>query len=242
MKRLTVTLLALTLLAASAEADVTIKMSRTDLTEEKPTPQSGTTLLTGNKMASIWAPLEGRKDAGDDSHLIYRGDKQTIWVIKDSDKSYMEMTKASIDAMGQKLDGAMAQMKAELEKMPPEQRKMMEEMMAKQGVAMGGGGAAPGAIRYCVSKEQAERGDVPQDADGRCKRDSMERSGSTMRFKFSCTNPPSSGTGEITLSGDKAYAMKMVVDSTVQGKPQRMEMQQNGRWVSADCGTLKPRQ
>lgn len=129
MKRLTVTLLALTLLAASAEADVTIKMSRTDLTEEKPTPQSGTTLLTGNKMASIWAPLEGRKDAGDDSHLIYRGDKQTIWVIKDSDKSYMEMTKASIDAMGQKLDGAMAQMKAELEKMPPEQRKMMEAQM-----------------------------------------------------------------------------------------------------------------
>jgi hypothetical protein len=35
--------------------------------------------------------------------------------------------------------------------------------------------------------------------------------------------------------------MKMVVDSTVQGKPQRMEMQQNGKWVSADCGTLKPR-
>lgn len=129
MKRLTITLLALTLLAASAEADVTIKMSRTDLTEEKPTPQSGTTLLTNDKMASIWEPLEGKKDAGDDSHLIYRGDKQTIWIIKDSDKSYMEMTKASIDAMGQKLDGAMAQMKAELEKLPPDQRKMMEAQM-----------------------------------------------------------------------------------------------------------------
>lgn len=138
MKRLTVTLLALTLLAASAEADVTIKMSRTDLTEKNPTPQSGTTLLTGDKMASIWAPLEGKKDAGDDSHLIYRGDKQTIWVIKDSDKSYMEMTKASIDAMGQKLDGAMAQMKAEMEKMTPEQRKMMEgHLPAMSGMSEG---------------------------------------------------------------------------------------------------------
>jgi hypothetical protein len=151
-----------------------------------------------------------------------------------------EMT-MNTKAGGGEMQANIARMQEQMAKMPPEQRKMMEEMMAKQGVSMGGGGVAPGAIRYCVSKEQAERGDVPQDADGRCKRDSMERSGSTMRFKFSCTNPPSSGSGEFTFSGDKAYAMKMVVDSTVQGKPQRMEMQQNGKWVSADCGTLKPR-
>ena len=36
--------------------------------------------------------------------------------------------------------------------------------------------------------------------------------------------------------------MKMAVDTTVQGKPQRMEMQQNGKWVAADGGGLKPRQ
>jgi hypothetical protein len=99
-----------------------------------------------------------------------------------------------------------------------------------------------GAIRYCISKEQAERGDVPQDPEGRCKRDSMTRSGSTTSFKFSCTNPPSTGSGEITVSSDKAYAMKMVVDTMMEGKPQRMEMQQSGKWVAADCGALKPRQ
>ena len=142
---------------------------------------------------------------------------------------------------GAEMQANIARMQEQMAKMPPEQRKMMEEMMAKQGVSLVGGGAAPGAIRYCVSKEQAERGEVPQDPDGRCKRDSMERSGSTMRFKFSCTNPPSSGTGEFTFASDKAYTMKMAVDTTVQGKPQRMEMQQNGKWVAADCGGLKPR-
>ena len=151
-----------------------------------------------------------------------------------------EMT-MNTKAGGGEMQANIARMQEQMAKMPPDQRKMMEEMMAKQGVSLGGGGSK-GAIRYCVSKEQAERGDVPQDPDGRCKRDSMERSGSTMRFKFSCTNPPSSGSGEFTFSGDKAYAMKMVVDSTIEGKPQRMEMQQTGKWVAADCGTLKPRQ
>ena len=138
-----------------------------------------------------------------------------------------------------------AQMKRaqeQMAKMPPEQRKMMEEMMAKQGVQMGAGAGGKPSFRYCVSKEQAERGDVPQDADGRCKRDSMDKSGSTVRFKFSCTNPPSTGTGEITFSGDKAYSMKMVVEgSSAKGQPGTMEMNSNSKWVSADCGTLKPR-
>jgi Protein of unknown function (DUF3617) len=138
-----------------------------------------------------------------------------------------------------------AQMKRAQEQMasmPPEQRKMMQDMMAKQGVQMGAGAGGRPAFRYCVSKEQAERAEVPQDADGRCKRDSMVKSGSTMRFKFTCTNPPSTGTGEITFTSDKAYAMKMVVDGTsAKGQPGTMEMNSNAKWVSADCGTLKPR-
>ena len=137
-----------------------------------------------------------------------------------------------------------AQMKRaqeQMAKMPPEQRKMMEDMMARQGVQMGSAAGGRPSVRYCVSKEQAERGDVPQDADGRCKRDSLERSGSTIRFKFSCSNPPSTGSGEITFASDKAYAMKMVVDgSSAKGQPGTMEMTSNAKWVAADCGALKP--
>jgi hypothetical protein len=138
-----------------------------------------------------------------------------------------------------------AQMKRaqeQMAKMPPEQRKMMEDMMAKQGVQMGAGAGGKPSFRYCVSKEQAERGHVQQDADGRCKQESMERSGNTLRFKFSCSNPPSSGSGEVTFVNDKAYTMKMVVDGTsAKGQPGSMEMNSSSKWVAADCGTLKPR-
>jgi hypothetical protein len=138
------------------------------------------------------------------------------------------------------IEAQMARMQQEMAKMPPEQRKMMQDMMARQGMAMD---PAKGlqTMRYCLSKEQAERGEVPADPEGRCKHEKMERSGSTMRFSFVCSNPPSRGSGEITLQGDKAYTSKMTVESSGKdGKPERVEMQQQARWVSAECGALRP--
>jgi hypothetical protein len=34
--------------------------------------------------------------------------------------------------------------------------------------------------------------------------------------------------------------MKMAVNSTVQGKPETMNMNTSGKWLSADCGSIKP--
>lgn len=149
-------------------------------------------------------------------------------------------TQMSMKSASGQLEAQMARMQQEMAKMPPEQRKMMQDMMAKQGMSMDPGKGLQ-TVRYCLSKEQAERGEVPADPDGRCRHDKMERSGSTMRFSFVCTNPPSRGSGEITLQGNKAYSSKMSVESTGKdGKSERMDMQQQARWVSADCGNLKP--
>lgn len=139
-------------------------------------------------------------------------------------------------ASGQ-IEAAQAQMREQLKSMPPDQRKMMEEMMAKQGVGLGSGGTT---LRMCVTREQAERREIPQDPKGNCKHDVSNRSAAGMKFSFACTNPPSKGSGEIVFSGDKAYTMKMQADTTTaQGRPERMEMQHTGRWLGADCGTLK---
>ncbi len=141
------------------------------------------------------------------------------------------------------LQAKMKQAQAQLANMPPEQRKMIEQMMAKQGVQLGSAGAKP-TFRYCISKEQAERNEIQADAQGRCKQESLERSGNTLRFKVSCSNPPSTGSGEVTFISDKAYTMKMTVDAAASGKGQpggRMEMNSSAKWVAADCGSLKPR-
>ncbi len=144
-----------------------------------------------------------------------------------------------------RMEAAMARMQEELAKMPPEQRKQMEAMMAQRGVAMGGAGGAggaPNAIRICMSKEQAERNDVPQGNDSRCKRESMERSGSTLKFKVTCTEPQGTGEGTFKFTSDKAYTGSMVMNVTREGRAMRMEIQQEGKWIGADCGSLKPRQ
>ena len=150
-------------------------------------------------------------------------------------------TTMTMKAQGGEMEGAMAKMQSEMAKMPPEQRKLVDEMMAKRGVGMAAG--KPNTVRTCISKERAENMDIADDheKERNCKRESMERSGNTMKFKYTCTNPPSTGQGEYTISSDKSYSGKMLIDTQVKGQPQQMEMQQQGKWISADCGELKAR-
>src|ERR1019366_6935771 len=53
------------------------------------------------------------------------------------------MDKAQMKAMGQQMSKAVEQMQAQMATMPPEQRKMMEDMMKGKMGAMGGATAKP---------------------------------------------------------------------------------------------------
>jgi hypothetical protein len=135
------------------------------------------------------------------------------------------------------IEKGMAQAQAELARLPPDQRKMMEQMMAQQGVGMTGKASS---VRLCITPEQASRTELPA-GDGKCEQKSLQRSGSTIRTSFVCAGPPpTSGQSEITLKGDTAYSGRSVVDTTVKGKPERMTMDVTGKWLSADCGNVKP--
>ncbi|MBC7610469.1 MAG: DUF3617 domain-containing protein [Polaromonas sp.] len=141
-------------------------------------------------------------------------------------------------------DKAMAKMQEQMASMTPEQRKMMEDMMAKSGMSMGNavGGAAGGAmvVRTCVSKEMAGRSQMPMQQQGDCSSTIGDQSSTGMKLKFSCVNPPSSGESQFSFSGDKAYKMKMKVNTTVAGKPQTTTIDGAGKWLAADCGGIKP--
>lgn len=139
------------------------------------------------------------------------------------------------------LEKAQADMQKAMANMPPEQRKMMQEMMAKQGVQMGQGPGGATTVRMCLTKEMAERNDVGSHGDrSDCKTTMSPRTGNTMKLAFTCTNPPSSGEGTYTFLGDSGYTMKMTSTTQVQGKPQTVNMEGSGRFVSADCGNVKP--
>jgi hypothetical protein len=137
------------------------------------------------------------------------------------------------------LNNAMAEAQKAMANMPPEQRKMMQEMMAKQGLRMGAGGGGAMTVQVCMTREMVERNELPAQ-QGDCKTTSQARSGNTMKFAFTCTNPPSSGDGQYTFIGSDAYSSKMNVTTLAEGKQEKVTMEGGGRFVSADCGTLRP--
>jgi len=65
-------------------------------------------------------------DSGGRTTLIKDG---TMYVIDDADKSYIAFDKATMEKLAVKINAAMAQMKEQLAKMPPEQRAQMEAML-----------------------------------------------------------------------------------------------------------------
>ena len=151
-----------------------------------------------------------------------------------------EITSKMQTASGQ-MERQMAQAQQQMANMPPDQRKMMEEMMARQGVKMGTAGGGGMTMKVCMTKEMVEHNEMPSQQRGDCKTTSQTRSGNTMKMAFACTNPPSTGEGQFTFNGSEGYTMKMAVNTTVQGKPETMNMDANGKWLGADCGDVKPR-
>lgn len=145
----------------------------------------------------------------------------------------------TMKSQGGQTEKSMSEMQQQMASMPPEQRKMMEQMMAKQGMSMGAGGKS---VQICITKEQAERDELPQQ-EGRCSQQIVQRTANAMKVKFSCTgNPPTTGESEINFVSPTAYTGRTVVNTTAHGKPERMNMDQSGKWLSADCGSVKPMQ
>lgn len=142
---------------------------------------------------------------------------------------------------GAKMAAAMEQMQKQMASMSPEQRKQMEKMMAQQGVNMQPGAPGGGmSTRICITREMAARNEAPAQNQGDCKQEQMQKSGNTTRFKFTCSKPPSSGEGEVTVHSPESYSMKMKMSRDVKGKPEQMTMDAQGKFVSSDCGSVKP--
>jgi hypothetical protein len=139
----------------------------------------------------------------------------------------------------------MARMQQQMAAMPPEKRKQMEAMMAAQGLQMGAGTGAGGpaiTAKFCLTPEQAARDEMPPPSDGDCKQTQVQRSGNTLRMNFTCSGKRQiTGEGEYTLESAKAHRGRTVINAQEGGKSTRMEMEHSGRWLSADCGAVKPR-
>jgi len=132
----------------------------------------------------------------------------------------------------------MAQAQKAMESMPPEQRQMIEKMMAQKGVNVSMAGGAL-TIKTCVTKEQAERNMAPVNHQGNCTQE-IKRSGNTIQTHFVCTDPASEGDAIVTLRGNEGFTNDVTIRHQRQGKTETTKVSGEGRWLGADCGDVKP--
>jgi len=145
-----------------------------------------------------------------------------------------EMTNKIMSSNGQ-TNAAMANAMKQLANMPPEQRAQIEAMMAQHGASMPKMGADGGmSIKACVTPEMAARHEVPTGQSGKCTHNNTPVAGG-IDVSFSCTEPPSSGKGQVRFNGDTGFTMNMDVTSQATGQPQQMKVETTGRWLGPSC-------
>lgn len=142
-------------------------------------------------------------------------------------------------SQGGQLAAAMREAQKALANAPPEQRKLIEQMAAQQGVSLDAGG---GKVRLCLTPEDVARDEIPAPGEG-CTQ-TATRSGDTLTVNVQCPardgQPASGGRGTVTLQGPTGYAGDFTMNGQVGGKPEQVTVKTQGRWLSADCGSVKP--
>jgi len=138
-----------------------------------------------------------------------------------------------------KITKALEEAQRAMDNMPESQRKMMQEMMQKQGVQISAGAPGETKVTMCMTEAMVNQGGMPQQQTGKCSQ-KTGLSGNTVNFEFACTDPVSSGTGTYVFSGDSSYTMDMKISSGTGSATQNLTLQGNGKRLSDDCGDVKP--
>jgi hypothetical protein len=132
-------------------------------------------------------------------------------------------------------DQALSMAMQQLANMPPAQRAQMEAMMAQNGVSMPKQGGDGGMLlTACVTPEMAAKKEIPIDQKGKCT-SQQEHVSNGLNISFTCTDPASSGQGQVRFNGDSAYTMTMNVTNSTGSGPQHATIESTGRWLSATC-------
>ncbi|WP_296251470.1 DUF3617 domain-containing protein [Pseudomonas sp. UBA4194] len=145
-----------------------------------------------------------------------------------------EMTTSNMQVDGKALPD-MQVMLGQLKMLPPEQRAMMEGVLANQGITLGGNG-----IRSCLTPEQVRTNDIPlQDPKSGCTQKITERNGNVWKFQFSC--PKAQGAGQAQFLSDREFLTTVSGTFNASGAQQKGSMNTRAVWLGNDCGTVKPR-
>jgi hypothetical protein len=122
LRRFTVLATALCALAAHAGLKLAYEMKRNGKTTAMTWQMEGKNLR-----------MDGTKEGDAEARGAYiaDGDGKRVMIVDYEKKEYAEITEEQMKALRAKMDVAMTQMKAQMAKLPPEQRAQMEKMMSQ---------------------------------------------------------------------------------------------------------------
>ena len=133
------TLLAAPLFCAAAHAGVYLESVDKALDGSQQAPATSKMWFEGGRMRT-----ERTEHDGDVQVVMFKD--QAMYMLDSKNKTYRVIDKTTAEQMGAQLANAKKQMEARMAAMPPEQRKKMEEMMAKIGKG-GAAGMLPGSVK-----------------------------------------------------------------------------------------------
>lgn len=145
-----------------------------------------------------------------------------------------EFSSRNVEVDGQQMPG-MSEMLEQLQNLPADQRKMMEDMLAAQGVQLGGQG-----VHICLSEAQVNAETLPFSDQPDCTQEIIERSERLWKFRFQC--PDASGQGETRFISEREFISVMETRYSVGSEQGSSRLESQARWLGEDCGTLKPAQ
>lgn len=144
-----------------------------------------------------------------------------------------EFASDDIEVDGMQMPGV-EEMVEQMKNLPPDERGVMEEMLAAQGVQLGARG-----MRICLSEAQVQSRKLPFQDEPGCSQEITEQTDSLWAFTFQC--PDARGKGKTRLISEREVASVIESDYRVGTQQGSSRMQSRGKWLSADCGALKPR-
>lgn len=132
-------------------------------------------------------------------------------------------------------DQAVGMALKQLGAMPPEQRAQIEALMASNGVTMPKAGSDGGmTLTACVTPEMIAKKELPMGQNGKCSwKNDMVAGG--MNVSFSCTNPASSGNGQVRFVGENDYTATMNITTSAGGTQHNVTTDSTGHWLGASC-------
>jgi hypothetical protein len=133
-------------------------------------------------------------------------------------------------------------MKNDAMKKMPQLTPQQMEMMKQRGITLPDPGGKP--MKVCISKQMTER-DQPMDMHTQqtgCITKNFQKTAGGYSTDIVCDGPNMKGTGKATgtFSGKQAFSSVYDFQGTAHGHPVSNHVETTGKWLSADCGDVKP--